>query len=57
MTLPGSPVCGQFRENLLHQLRLQLGKLALENLRDDALDNLLYLLAVRHAQRTVHKNR
>jgi transposase len=40
---------GQFGENALHQLRLQLWKLAVKDLRDRALDDLLELLAIRHS--------
>ena len=43
---------GQFRQNASHQLCLQRGKLAFENLRHRSLNDLLKFLAVRHAQRT-----
>jgi hypothetical protein len=57
----GNGRCRQFRKDVFHQLGLQLGlqlwKLALENLRYRALDDLLKFLAIRHAQRTVPNTR
>jgi hypothetical protein len=42
-------VCGQFRQYTLHQLRLEFGELAFQNLRHRPFDNLLELLAIRHS--------